>query len=393
MDANDYEDVPTIKRRFLAPSDDEIHRSDGTSPFPSSPPSKRRFFQEDEDEVLPKTHAASSAASRRSPLSEKSLDDTFNRPIISPAKPSSPPPHTPTAPAFDQDTFEAFVGTKVKQEVLEIIRSHCGDSIERAVNMYFDGTWKNLKKKPTQPVKPSPTSTPPSRESPAAPASSSLPEATPLAVRRSIPESRYIGAFGVEGWATRSGTGLIKHGDIVKIERQKIQTPSSRGKAKTGVHANSAAAKRVDVIVRFTNSDGIEIGRLAKDAASWVSTLMDQKVCKFEGVCVYAPDKLRTNETVFLQLRCSLLKTAFSNQAFRMEQDQPLSMFGEKESAEERELRLRQVALVRLFQEVNLMPTTTNAAAARRQRQGLLEAAELTEAKEKEAAKAKPGDG
>ncbi|EAQ88881.1 hypothetical protein CHGG_05500 [Chaetomium globosum CBS 148.51] len=206
-----------------------------------------------------------------------------------------------------------------------------------------------------------------------------------------MPTSRYIGAFGVEGWTTRSGTNLLKHGDIVKIERQRIQIPkatSYKGHPKPGpvqptYRVSAAAAKRVDVIVRFTDSVGREIGRLAKDTANWVSTLMDQEICSFEGTCVYAPERLRTNDTVFLQLRCSLLKSAFCRE-FHVADNRTTGQFEETESSEEKDLRLRQVALVRLFQEINLLPTRGNAAAAQNQRQGLLDAAEMAESKEKD---------
>jgi DNA repair protein RAD5 len=210
-----------------------------------------------------------------------------------------------------------------------------------------------------------------------------------------MPESRYIGAFGVEGWTTRSGVNLLKHGDTVKIERQKIQVPKptfQKGQAKAGVaqptyRVSAAAAKRVDVIVRFTDSTGREIGRLAKDTANWVSTLMDQKICKFEGTCVYAPERLRTNDTVFLQLRCLLLRSAFFSRGFQLADNRATGRFEEAESSEEKDLRLRQVALVRLLQEVNLLPTRGNEAAAKNQRQGLLHAAEMAETKEKEKTK------
>ncbi|KAK3296337.1 SNF2 family N-terminal domain-containing protein [Chaetomium fimeti] len=206
-----------------------------------------------------------------------------------------------------------------------------------------------------------------------------------------MPESRYIGAFGVEGWTTRSGSNLLRHGDTVKIERQKIQIPkttSHKGQLKPGTaqptyHVSAAAAKRVDVIVRFTDSTGREIGRLAKDTANWVSTLMDQKICAFEGTCVYAPERLRTNDTVFLQLRCSLLRSAFGRE-FQVADNRTTGRFEESETSEEKDLRLRQVALVRLFQEINLLPTRGNAAVAQNQRQGLLDAAEMAESKEKE---------
>ncbi|KAK4138124.1 hypothetical protein BT67DRAFT_369919 [Trichocladium antarcticum] len=216
-------------------------------------------------------------------------------------------------------------------------------------------------------------------------------------MRGSVSECRYIGAFGVEGWTTRSGTNLLKHGDVVNIERQKIQPPkpsARKGQARLGepqptYRISAAAARRVDVIVRFTDNAGRELGRLAKETANWVSTLIDQKVCKFEGTCVYAPERLRTNDTVFLQLRCSLLKSAFFSRGFQVAGNRATSQIEEAESSEEKDLRLKQVALVRLFQEINLLPSRGNAAAAENQRQGLLHAAEMAENKENDKSKLK----
>ncbi|OTB00137.1 hypothetical protein M426DRAFT_66475 [Hypoxylon sp. CI-4A] len=208
-----------------------------------------------------------------------------------------------------------------------------------------------------------------------------------------MPHSRYIGALGVEGWATRSGTKLLNHGDIVKIERQKIQPPGLSVKKGRGAalapspRASSAAARRVDVIVRFTDARGTEIGRLAKETANWVSSLMDQKVCRFEGSCVYAPERLRTNDTVFLQLRCFLIRSAFQSTGFQLTDNRSTGLYEEKETTEERDLRLRQVALVRLFQEINLTPSRGNAAATRSARQGLLSAAEMADKKNNDAPK------
>ncbi len=379
------------KRSYLDDSHDRIL---GSPPFSSSPPARRqRLLDQAERDILSSPVAShfpsSSSASKSTPVSQNGSSNSFGRNAPASITPVSLEPDT-TSPTFDRDTFEAFVGDKVSPEALEIIRENCGGNIEKAVNMYFDGTWKTLKKRKA-----------------AAPLSTSIPtriathpgngHSMAPSLRQSMPDSRYIGAFGVEGWATRSGANLLKHGDIVKIERQKIQPPQPaavRGRTKVGgvapVRMNSAAAKRVDVIVRFTNSSGMEIGRLAKDTANWVSTLMDQRVCKFEGTCVYAPERLRTNDTIFLQLRCSLLRSAFSSRVFQEDEPQKGFAFEGTESSEERELRLRQVALVRLFQEINLLPTTVNAAAAKYKRQGLLEAAELSEKREKEAAK--PGN-
>lgn len=380
MDPHQNGEPPAKKRRFLTDPEDDVAFSDASSPaaVPHASSSKPRFFQEVEgdDEVPPlSSHHADTSRSSMNPLEDTEMADIPS----SPGAEAGPSNQGSASLAFDKETFEAFIGNKIKPDVLAIIRDHCGDDIERAVNMYFDGTWKNLKKKGK-------TATTQARMAFASkPAEPRPPESRQDSSRllQSMPESRYIGAFGVEGWATRSGTNLLKHGDVVKIERQKILPPKK---------ASAAVMKRVDVIVRFTDGKGMEVGRLAKDTANWVSALIDQKVCKFQGTCVYAPERLRTNDTVFLQLRCSLLRSAFRRQGLRLSDNRTTGVFEEKETTEERDLRLRQVAMVRLFQEINLNPSKLNAAAARHQRQGLLEAADLAEKREGSTKSKEKGD-
>lgn len=359
---------PVKKRRFFSDPNNDIALTDaaGSEPvLPAAASSSGRLFQDLDDIYHDGNTPAHSSrplpSGPPSPLSRPNPDyagDLSSSPPVN----TGHSDHRNVSMAFDQETFESFVGTKVKPDVLEIIMDRCGDNIETAVNMYLDGTWKNFKKKAhrttfTTTPKPKVHRPPDTQQN----ASHLL---------HSIPESRYIGAFGVEGWATRSGSNLLKHGDTVKIERQK-------------------ALKKIDVIVRFTNQSGMEVGRLAKDAAIWVSTLIDQKICKFEGTCVYAPERLRTNDTVFIQLRCSLLKSAFNRKGLQLSDNRTIGLYEDKETSEERDLRLRQVALVRLFQEISLNPSKLNAAAARHQRQGLLDAAELAEKQDKETAKLK----
>jgi DNA repair protein RAD5 len=287
-------------------------------------------------------------------------------------------------PGFDQETFEAFVGDKVAADVMKRLREASGDDMERAVNMYFDGSWKKI----PVPAVGARTMTINAfvRSDSRADNKVTKTECFPKTSRKEeMPEYRYVGAFGVGAWATRSGTNLIKHGEHVRIERQKIQPPKApvgkgRGKLEqTPLKTNSAAAKRVDVVVRFTNSRGDEVGRLPREHANWVSTLMDQKVCRFEGTCVYAPERIRTNDTIFLQLRCSLLKTAFDSEGFKLPDNRTTGIFEEKETLEEKQLRLRQVALVKLFEEINLLPSRTSETTAKHKREGLLQAAEVAE--------------
>jgi DNA repair protein RAD5 len=200
-------------------------------------------------------------------------------------------------------------------------------------------------------------------------------EPSDAAVKRTeldkMPERRYLGGFGVGGWATRSGANVLKHGEVVKIERQKIK-PSTKGKG------------RDDIIVRFTNSRGEEVGRLPKETAAWVSTLIDQKLCTFRGTCVYAPDRIRINDTIYLQLRCFALRSAFQSSRFKStDNNRSAGLYEEKETDEEKDLRIRQVALVKLFEEIHLIPTRTSETTEKTKRQSLLKSAEMAEQNEK----------
>ena len=76
-----------------------------------------------------------------------------------------------------------------------------------------------------------------------------------------MPRKRYVGAFGVTAWATKSGSGLLAFGEKVGIERTKPSTPQAKV-GKSGKATRTVNSKRQDVVVRFTNSKGEEVGRL-----------------------------------------------------------------------------------------------------------------------------------
>ncbi|KAI9889038.1 MAG: DNA helicase rad5 [Vezdaea aestivalis] len=271
---------------------------------------------------------------------------------------------------FDINLFESIVDEPVAPSTLRKLREAAADDTQRAINMFFDGSWRNMepsispqKKLPLVGVRQGLLQQPMSSQTVS-------PEARPENSISHTPVFRYVGAFGVGGWATRSGLGLIKHDDKVKLERQKIQ--SKVGSLKRGL--------RTDIIVRFTNSQGGEIGRLPQETATWVSSLIDQQVCVFEGVCVYAPDRVRTNDTIYLQLRCHLLRTAFSTARFTpADNNRVTGLFQEKESEEEKILRLRQYAIVKLFEEINLLPSRRNETKEKEKRQQLLKATEASQ--------------
>lgn len=305
-----------------------------------------------------------------------------------------------TSGGFDKEIFESFVGREVSGDVMMRLQEISGNNMERAINMYLDGSWRSVStvsaqldstasfNNPTSPIGDS-AEPEPARGNPSTPPSS-------LTQMKSMPEYRYVGAFGVGAWATRSGTGLVRHGESVKIERTKIKPPVKIGRGGKAIQTpkSNAARMRTDIIVRFTNTKGEEIGRLPQDTAIWVSTLIDQKVCRFDGACVFSPERVRVNDTIYLQLRCSLLKRAFEAGGFVKPEDnnRTTGIFEEKETSAEKDLRLRQVALVKLFEEVKLQPSTINETTAKHKRDGILQAAEVAEQydKEQDSKKSKP---
>ena len=144
----------------------------------------------------------------------------------------------------------------------------------------------------------------------AIPKVASTPKPPPPMIR-SMPDKRYLGAFGVACWATRSGTDLIKHGDKIRIGRAKMQQPTKVGRGGKAVVQN----RRPDTIVRVLSECGDEIGRLETDIAFWIAPLLDQKVCELEGTCVFAPERVRTNDTMYIQLRAYFLRQTFEDKA------------------------------------------------------------------------------
>ncbi|KAK5160914.1 DNA repair protein rad5 [Oleoguttula sp. CCFEE 6159] len=359
------------------------------------PVKKRRFFVEDSS-IVDRTFTPEAALpDELAPLPEpdSSTEPIDDRDEGTPDQSAGRNEWSGDAqPGFDASLFQSFVGEDVPAATLQRLQELCGDDVQRAINMYLDGSWRKTSASAPIPIASSSSRSRGNaqefngvsgftgREGVGSP---SISRPSPLSEQRtkskaSMPEERYIGALGVAGWATRSGTGLIKHDEKIGIERTKFHPAPKTGK---GGKARPVVNKRQDVIVRFTNARGEEVGRLEKDSAAWVSTLIDQKICHFEGSCVFVPDRVRTNDTIYLQLRCYLLKKAFEAGSFIKPEDnnRQTGIFEAKESQDERLLRLRQVALVRLFDEINLHPSTVNETTARHKRQGLLQAADVAE--------------
>ncbi|CAI7661739.1 unnamed protein product [Penicillium crustosum] len=253
-----------------------------------------------------------------------------------------------SADSFDVDLFTSIVGEQLPADSITTIQSAASNNLERAVNIYFDGSWKK-----------------------------------PAPINGSVPARSRNPALRVQpGPETPVESKSVlqnqpSHGDPVNIERARSQPTTKRGRG-----GKAFVNHKSDVLTRFTNTAGQEIGRLPHETAEWVSTLIDQKICRFEGVCVFVPDRVRVNDTIYLQLQVYLRKEAFQSgalAALNTDDNRSTGLFEEKESTEEKNLRLRQVGLVKLFHEINLHPTSTNPTTEKHKRDGILRAAEIAE--------------
>lgn len=383
------------------------------------PTKKRRFFVEDQDEVAPSVarslvrNPVDASEEMESPryarmptleaLCSQLTQDPPEEPLNIPKSPregnrlrengeaeATPTKVEPPAEGFDSKLFTNIVGQEVPEDTMVQIRQAASDNMERAINMFFDGSWKmtcptTASTNASTPCLASQLELTPVVENPLPVENSpedtqirNIPEWTPpegAQVLTSMPWRRYIGAFGVGAWATRSGNFLVRHEETIKIERTK-----TRPSTKLGRGGKLVMNQKADVLTRFTNQRGEEIGRLPQETAEWVSTLIDQRICHFEAVCVYAPDRIRVNDTIYLQLHCYILHDAFLPGTFRnLDDNRSTGLFEQKESTEERDLRLRQTSLVKLFDEINLLPTSANETTAKHKKEGLLRSAEMAE--------------
>ena len=355
------------------------------------PAKKRRFFVDEPEDIPAPQPSSISAETSSRPTSASSTTGLAKSSQTDGADPD-PQITEQSTQIFDHNLFRAFVGEDVGPDMLQKIRVAANDDMGRAINMYLDGSWREVVAGSSGTLSGQPQgvdkwlSKPRQGTAEARPeplSSSDQPQDVPCL--RGMPRDRYVGAFGVAAWSTKSGANFIKHGDVVRIERTKIAPRTKIGRGGKTVQVIGRNQK-ADVITRFTNARGDEIGRLPEETAKWVSTLLDQKVCRFEGICVYAPDRLRVNDTIYLQLQSYMLRTAFEAAGFvnLKDDNRATGIFEEKESVEEKDLRLRQVALVTLFDEINLHPTTTNNTTAKHKKQGILRAAEMAEQYDKD---------
>ena len=358
------------------------------------PSKKRRYFFENGSGTTENLSSPTTSDATRIDIGTETIAQPHTSTETNNPQPSTEEDASQEIAGFDVDLFASVVGHPVSKDIVQTIQRQAGNDVQQAVNIYLDGNWKA--QLPTQPPATAPdadqaTASPDAHPTTGDSATDSPAENDGIEILSHTPYRRYVGAFGVAGWATRSGLNLIRHDEPVKIERSKIQPATRIGRG--GKIIARQSSQQNDILTRFTNARGVEVGRLPQESAHWVSTLIDQKLCEFEGVCVYAPDHIRVNDNIYIQLKCYLLEESFSKKSNSVAQDDPtmVRIFEQQETAEEKTLRLRQVALVKLFEEINLYPTSSDDSVRQQKKEGLLRAAEMDQqvAKGKSSSQAK----
>lgn len=351
-------------------------------------PKKRRFFKDDLDD---------DPNAVITPISE-----------ITPPTPISSEPASPVKPRQVQDapmTFSeqlvAILDEDLRPNLIRTLEDASGGNIERAVNMYFDGSWATLTRD-----EPRGLITTAHAKRPLEPTLNNFITRSPIPIetpRKSTPPStppgqwsrKYIGSLGVEGWAIGSGSNILKAGDPLLIERQNPKPPSAKSSvsniktSQTTLKVKSAAPPsrfpipskqgKQHMLVRFTTLSGREVGRLPQETANFVSTLLDQNICSFDGICIFAPDRIRTGDNILIQLRCYLLPRVFK--PLTASKEERPGVWEVSETEEERALKLRRIGLLNLFNSIGLLPSRTNSMTREtaNAREQLLMAAQLPE--------------
>lgn len=266
--------------------------------------------------------------------------------------------------------LQEFIGEELDFETASTLKEASNGSVQDAVNMWFDGSWKKAVVNRIQEVaklggadqhvpdlerKLSASSRSPSLETKPNQAKSSL-LVSPTSEHTNW-KKRYLGSFGTQGYLTSSVS--LQAGQKLKITRQTPIFLKAKGQTKTVSKSSrnfsaSDSKGKPNYITRFCLPDGTEIGRLEQECAIIVSTLIDLDLCSFDAVVIFAPERARMGSNVDIMISSYIKKSAMQLRSTPSTND-PLLRFGDaSETTEERLLKLRRFALVKLLDSCGL---------------------------------------
>lgn len=141
------------------------------------------------------------------------------------------------------------------------------------------------------------------------------------------------------GWSLIKGASGVKDGDEITIVRDKVSNSTNK-------------------IVRIA-SKGREIGRLSREVASYISSLLDLKLCEFEGFMVWCPPILKIGEDMILTIKCYMLFSAMHTNLF-MSSVIPQAKKRSFDRSIQDPVMLRKLALIQMFRNLGMRPVRSS---------------------------------
>ncbi|SCU96936.1 LAME_0F17942g1_1 [Lachancea meyersii CBS 8951] len=237
--------------------------------------------------------------------------------------------------------------------------------ISSAVGMYFE-------QQPTQALSKTPEKTRPavklsnilSSRSPSAARKKirDYGERLPKKPRPSVQWRRFIGSIQVSALATRPTAKPLKYGSELKIIRNNSDATSKL------YSANGRKKASMANFVRLIDSElGREVGRVPEEVAMVLFPLLDTDELDFEATMIYCNNRrLSVGDSFIIQLDCFLTSVVFETDVNGSSKAKPAQNFEKPgyvtnvvESEEELRLKSRRLALLSLFDQVQLRPVVT----------------------------------
>ncbi|KAG1122047.1 hypothetical protein G6F42_011846 [Rhizopus arrhizus] len=220
-------------------------------------------------------------------------------------------------------SLKAILGD-IPTQTIENLLHRSNNDVELAVNMYFTEPQSQTQQQPSV------TRT----KSSGADVSATLTQPKTSTMNKSSLRY-YIGDLVITGWSLVKGRSPVNEGDSITIVRDKVGTASNANR-----------------IVRFA-CNGREVGRLPKEVASYVSVLLDQDICQFEGNIVWCPSNLKIGEDMILTIRCYLTAAGMHSASSAFDGTQK----AKRKGIHRHEIPAsRKMALLQMFRNLGLKP-------------------------------------
>lgn len=190
-------------------------------------------------------------------------------------------------------------------------------------------------------------------------------EVTIKPLSQNIHWRRFIGQLQISAWATRPTIKALAYGTQLTIMKTEVSQQNSRGRR--AIMGSSVSSYLKLVQDAHDASKKREIGRMPEDVAAILYPLINEEIVDFDVTVVFCDGRLSTGDSFFVQIDCyltsNIFKTKEEKRAVSGAEELKLMRQGSgnfdkhstTETAEEKDVRRRQVALLRLFNKLDFI--------------------------------------